>query len=230
MKTTHPLTDVRRWGVAVAIAAIALPLSGCLSLMIPSEPTELPTSHPSTEDPFDDSDDLDDDSDALDTSDGGTLSFAEGADLDSTDFVEWGDGFMMDSDWEVSKPDDGDGGWEYKQVNGDCTAGFWQGMLGDVGTQDDRDATAEVLALILDATAAEVVDYTEVGKFSYQIPDSPGVDHLNIYGETDTGNWLIAARAFATPNSALYIDINCATSSAVDVAEEVFSKNPIVVW
>lgn len=213
---------------SVAVVALAtLPLSGCLFGSIPAQApprgdeTSTPEPIPS-----------DDGSDETDSNAPAALSFDEGDLLSESVYIEWGDGLMADDGWEVTAPDDGNGGWTYGTIDGTCTAQFWQGYTSDVQVTpgDDSASSDAILGTILQADAATITPNAVDGAFSYQVGGNADVAHRQITGQDGDRTWIIAARAFATPGVGVYLIVDCTGGDANAVLSEVVEKNAIVAY
>lgn len=158
---------------STAIAAVAvLSLSGCLYAQIPvGSPTDVPSSSPETDAPSDESS-------------GSTLTFAEGLDLASDTYIEWGDGLVVDEGWKIVSPDDGNGAWTYDTVDGTCTARFWQGYTTDVPVVagDDSASSDAILGVLLQTPTSEVTPLATTGEFSYMAGGNGGVETRQVVG------------------------------------------------
>jgi hypothetical protein len=215
---TAPL---RRAAAATIAVGAALTLSGCLYAQIPeTAPSPRPTAQaPQTEAPVEE------------PAQGSTLTFAEGQDLSSTAYIEWGDGLLADDAWTVVSPDDGNGGWTYGTVDGTCTAQFWQGLISDVPVVSGDDATSSdaILAVLLQAATADITPVANTGEFSYLVGGTGGVENRWVAGEDDDGSWIMAARAFTKTGVGLYVVVDCTgadPSAALDLVNEA---NAVVV-
>lgn len=208
---------------ATALVALAvIPLSGCLAAQIPTEqpasadptvaPSDAPAEEPAGELPS-------------------ALSFDEGQELPPTAYIEWGDALIADDGWVTASPDDGNGGWSYATADGACTAQFWQGLTSDVEVVagDDSASSDAVLAVLLQATAAEVTPVATTGQFSYQVGGSGGVETRQVVGAEGTRTWVIAARAFSATGVGLSVIVDCTSGDASAVLAEVAEKNAVVV-
>ncbi|WP_334152662.1 hypothetical protein [Microbacterium sp.] len=217
-----PSRPLLRLVTIAAVAATTLSLSGCLSAQIPTDvpvsdaPTDAPTDAPADEPTGD-----------LPL----TLGFAEGAELPTTAYIEWGDGLMTDDGWVTESPDDGNGGWSYATADGSCTAQFWQGRTSDVAVVagDDSASSDAVLAVLLQSTAAEITPLATTGEFSYQVGGSGGVEHRQVVGAEGERTWVMAARAFTAVGVGLYVIVDCSAGDAAAIMAEVADKNAIVV-
>jgi len=209
---------------AVSVIALAvLPLSGCLYAQIPANtpdgdgPDPAPTASPTEQASGD-----------LPSS----LTFAAGADLPATAYIEWGDGLVVDDGWKIVKPDDGNGGWTYGTVDDTCTAQFWQGLISDVPTVagDDSVSSDAMLAVILgEADAAAITPLSTTGAFSYQIGGNTDVENRQVEGEAGERKWTMAARAFTATGVGLYVIVDCMGGDIDATMAEVIDKNAIVV-
>lgn len=217
-----PSRRLLRLVTIAAVASTALSLSGCLYAQIPDQaPTidavttdepDAPTDEPTGDLPL-------------------TLGFADGRDLPTTAYIEWGDALMTDDGWVTESPDDGNGGWSYATVDGSCTAQFWQGLTSDVAVVagDDSASSDAVLAVLLQSTAAAITPLATTGEFSYQVGGSGGVEHRQVVGAEGERTWVMAARAFTAVGVGLYVIVDCSAGDATAVMAEVADKNAIVV-
>ncbi|MGO2747877.1 hypothetical protein [Microbacterium sp.] len=216
MDTTRSL----RLTATVIVAFAALPLSGCLAAQIPSEPqTNVePSAAPEPTEP---SSDLP-----------ATLSFADGALLPESAYIEWGDSLMTDDGWEIAGADDGNGNWSYATTDGTCTAQFWQGFTSDVQTTpgDDSASSDAILATLLQTDAASVTPHATDGAFSYQTGGNADVEQRQITGEQDGRVWIMAARAFTATGAGVTLIVDCAGGDAQAVFAEVVDKNAIMAY
>ena len=213
-----------RLTAAAIVAIAALPLSGCLFSSIPTET-------PTIEDPIATPEPTEDDSVETGGDLPSALSFEDGTLLPETAFIEWGDGLMTDDGWEVTSPDDGNGGWAYGTVDGTCTAQFWQGITSDVATTpgDDRASSDAILGVLLQAAAAEISPHAVDGAFTYQMGGARDVAVRQLTGEQDGRTWIMSARAFTATGAGVYVIVDCTGGDANAVLEEVIEKNAILV-
>lgn len=210
--------------VTPALLALgALSLSGCLYSSIPAEPPVVADPIPSP-DPTEDAPSPEGDLPA-------TLSFEDGAALPATAYIEWGDGLMVDDGWEVTAPDDGNGGWSYGTIDGTCTAQFWQGLTSDVQTTpgDDQASSDAVLGVLLQTDAASVAPHAVDESFVYQLGGDRDVAFRQVSGQQDGRSWIMSARAFTATGVGLYVIVDCTGGDANAVLDEVIEKNAIVV-
>ena len=211
---------------AVAVLAFAtLPLSGCLFSAIPSETaaTDEPSNAPSPT------------PEQSDETEGGapaTLSFEDGDLLTDSVYVEWSDGLLADDGWEVTSPDDGNGGWAYGTIDGTCTAQFWQGFTPDIPVTpgDDSASSDAILGTLLQTDAASITPHAVDGAFSYQSTGNTDVANRQITGQDGDRTWIMAARAFATPGLGFYVIVDCTSGDANAILSEVLDKNAIVAY
>lgn len=205
---------------STAIAAVAvLPLSGCLYAQIPAgSPTGAPSSSPETDAPSDERS-------------GSTLTFAEGLDLASDTYIEWGDGLVVDEGWKIVSPDDGNGGWTYGTVDGTCTARFWQGYTTDVPVVagDDSASSDAILGVLLQTPTSEVTPLATTGEFSYMAGGSGGVETRQVVGVDGSRTWLMAARAFTQTGVGLSVVVDCTAADAEATLAAINEENAVVV-
>lgn len=210
---------VRSLLAGLAIAACAIPLSGCLSAAIPDAVEVSPTPSTSPTDDPGGGDPLPDD----------TLTFEAGADLASDSRAEWADGLLSDEGWDYSLPDDGAGTWGYTTVDGSCTATFWQGTVSDLNADDDRGASDAILAITLGLRLDEVTPYAVDGRLSYQTPGNLGLDSRVISFTDEQGDYYVAARGFTGPRLGFSVIVDCETGAGRATVDEVLGANAIVV-
>ncbi|MBT2496322.1 hypothetical protein J7E45_11965 [Microbacterium sp. ISL-59] len=213
----------RRLGTAAAIVTLAiLPLSGCLYAQIPAAaPSSAPS--PGTET---------DGTDAPDAPTGGTtLTFEEGLDLDPDTYIEWGDGFIADEQWEMVSPDDGNGGWTYGTADGTCTVRFWQGHMTDVPVVegDDSASSDAILGVLLETPTSDITPVATTGEFSYMAGGNGGVEMRQVSAVDGSRSWLMAARAFTRTGVGLYTIVDCTANDAEKIMDAVTEANAIVV-
>lgn len=212
-----------RLAAAAIVAVAVLPLSGCLYAQIPSgQPTEnAPSSEPEeTDAPTDE------------PVDGTTLTFAEGLELESSAYIEWGDGFLADDAWKTVSPDDGNGGWTYGTVDGTCTAEFWQGRISDVEVVegDDSASSDAILGVLLQSTTEEITAVATTSEFSYQIGGNGGVENRQLVGTDGDRTWTMAARAFTTTGVGLYVIVDCTGGAGAEATMDLVNDaNAVVV-
>ena len=159
------------------------------------------------------------------------LGFEDGALLPDTAYIEWGDSLLVDDNWDVVSPDDGNGTWTYGTVDGACTAQFWQGFTGDVQTTpgDDSASSDAILATLLQTDAATVTPSAIDGSFSYQVGGNTDVAQRQLTGQQDGRVWIMAARAFTATGVGVYLVVDCTGGDANAVFAEVTDKNAIIV-
>ncbi|KDA06923.1 hypothetical protein DC31_07570 [Microbacterium sp. CH12i] len=212
---------------AIAVVTLAtFPLSGCYpGRSLPPRPAaEESTSSPAptvSDEPTDASSDLP-----------ATLSFDDGGLLPSTTYIEWGDGLMADDGWEITSPDDGNGGWTYGTIDGTCTAQFWQGLASDVDftSGDDKVASDAMLGALLQTDAASISPHAVDGAFAYQIGGNADVANRQVTGQEDGRTWIMAARAFTATGAGVYVIVDCTGGDVKAVLADVIDKNAIVVY
>lgn len=209
------------------IAALALPLSGCLYAQIPAtSPTTLAPL--STETP------PSDDADAGEPADGGalpiTLSFDEGQELPASASVQWGDGLIAHEGWDTHEPDTGGGTWSYVSTDGACVATFWQAFFtaSDAG-DDDEAASDELLSRVTGADLADVAAEADIVKLGYQSGSSLNTDAKRLVAEDASGSVSVTTRVFTKTGVGLYLIVECTGSDGASVTDEVIALNPIIV-
>ncbi|MDQ0727903.1 hypothetical protein [Microbacterium sp. W4I20] len=222
MTRTPQVAPLLRLAAAAVVAVAVLPLSGCLYAQIPvgqstggpSSPDPEPSEEPSEE-----------------PSAGSTLTFAEGLELESTAYIEWGDGFLTDEAWKSVSPDDGNGGWTYGTLDDTCTAQFWQGRTSDVPVVagDDSASSDAILGVLLDSPTEDVTGLATTGEFSYLVGGAGGVETRQVVGEEDERSWLIAARAFTQTGVGLYVIVDCTGADATATLDLVNEANAVIV-
>lgn len=225
MKRMRSVTPTFRLAAASVVAIAILPLSGCLSGSIPSE-TPVIEDPPSSPEPTTERESVETDGDLP-----ATLSFDDGTLLPETAYVEWGDGLRADDGWEVTAPDDGNGGWTYGTIDGTCTAQFWQGLVSDVPTTpgDDRTSSDAILGVLLESDATEISPHAVDGAFTYQLGGGRDVAFRQLTGEQDGRTWIMSARAFTATGAGVYVIVDCTGGDANAVLDEVIEKNAILV-
>lgn len=166
---------------------------------------------------------------------GDDLSFEAGNDLTAGTVAQFSDPFVVDSDWTVVSPDDGQGNWSYLDPSGLCTVSFHQGGMGGevaVTTGDDRATTQDFLAVVLKTDASTIAGKATDSTISYNFEDLGTVDTLLMQGTDDDGsNWKLAGRAFGELDSGLYVDVTCKPGGDLDsVYDTVTTKAAITVY
>lgn len=218
------MSKLRTFPATLALVAFAaLPLTGCVYNAIPAESsapaaTATPDSSPIPTTPESDSN--------LPA----TLTFADGDLLPESAYIQWSDSLMLDDGWTTTSSDDGNGGWEYGTADGTCTARFWQGLIADEQAipGDDSASSDEILAMILNADAAEVTPHAVDGNFAYQSRSNLSAEHRQVTGQQDGRTWIVAARALSSVGAGFYLIVNCEGGDANAVFTEVVEKNPLV--
>ncbi|WP_285363463.1 hypothetical protein [Microbacterium sp. LMC-P-041] len=227
MTRISQVSPLVRLAAASVVALAVLPLSGCLYAQIPvnvpdgdgpdPSPTAIPSEQPSDEPSGD-----------LPSS----MTFADGADIPASAYIQWGDGFVVDDGWKIVKPDDGNGGWTYGTVDDTCTAQFWQGLIPDVPTVagDDSVSSDAMLAVILgEADAAAITPLSTTGGFSYQVGGNADVENRQVLGQEADRQWAMAARAFTATGVGLYVIVDCTGGDIDATMAEVIDKNAVVI-
>lgn len=206
-----------RLAAAAIVTVIALPLVGCFSTQIPAASPSTASS-PTASPP-------------VSETSRSTLTFDEGAELSPTAFIQWGDGFMTDEDWQTVSPDDGNGGWTYGTLDGACTAEFWQGTITDPPMVDGDDSASsdQILALIVQSSAEEITPLATTGEFSTPVGGAGGVENRQVTGAEGDRSWMIAVRAFSQMDAVLYVIVDCTGADATATMDVVNEKNSIVV-
>lgn len=206
-----------RLAAATIVTVVVLPLSGCFSAQIPAASTPA-TSTPAESPP-------------ASGTPRSTLTFDEGAELSPTAFIEWGDGFITDENWQTVSPDDGNGGWTYATLDGSCTAEFWQGNISDAPMVDGDDSASsdQILALMVQSSAEEVAPLATTGQFSHLVGGAGGVDNRQVTGQEGDRSWMIAVRAFTQTEAVLYVIVDCMVVDAAATMDVVNEKNAIIV-
>ena len=215
-------TSGGRLAAAIIVGLAVLPLSGCLYAQIPEHSTIVDDDPIPTDDPVDEP--------TEEPVDG--MSFADGATLSPSSYVEWGDGFFADDSWKIVKPDDGNGGWTYGTVDGTCTAQFWQGHIDNIMTAGDDSVSSDaMMATFLEggATTAEITPLASTSGFSYQTAGNTAVENRMVSGSGDGVEWTLAARAFTAVGVGLYVVVDCTGGNIDAVWDEVVSKNAVVI-
>ncbi|AZS42132.1 hypothetical protein ABTZ44_07900 [Microbacterium oxydans] len=205
---------------AAAVATLAvLSLSGCLYAQIPTgSPSDAPSAGTETDAP-------------ADGPSGSTLTFAEGLDLTSDTYIEWGDGLVVDDGWKIVAPDDGNGGWTYGTVDGTCTARFWQGHTTDVAVVpgDDSASSDAILGVLLQMPTADITPLATTGEFSYMAGGNGGVETRQVVGVDGSRTWLMAARAFTQTGVGLSVIVDCTAGDAEATMAKINEENAVVV-
>lgn len=215
-------TSGGRLAAAIIVGVVALPLSGCLYAQIPANPPAVdgPTSTPvPSDEPAED---------GIPT----TMSFADGADLPSTAYIQWGDGLMFDDGWKSVAPDDGNGGWTDGTIDDTCTARFWQGLASDVDMTpgDDEVSSDAVLAQVVGGTtSASVTLLATTVQLGYQTGGTPLVDARQLTGTRDGHDWSITARAFTATGAGVFVIVDCVGGDVDAVFDEIVEKNAIII-
>jgi hypothetical protein len=215
--------SVLRLAAAAVVLASPLLLSGCFPKPDVSNAVRLDV--PAT-------DGADVEIDDEDVAAGGGLSFADGASLTASSTAEWGDGMVLDDDWTLTSPDDGNGNWGYTSADGSCTVAFWQGSIGDVDTSsgDDRIVSDEMLATLLSASDADIAEYGFDTGFAYQIPGNDEAEARAIVGDDGTTQWIMAARALSGPGLGFTVTIDCTGGDdPEDVLDDVNELSALIV-
>lgn len=216
---------IARLLTASALLAAGALLSGCIAASIPDKSVARPTpietsSAPATPTPTS--------SPTSTPKPSATLTFADGARLPKSTYIEWGDGLAFDKGWSVNSPDDGNGNWSYINTDRSCTASFWQGRIIDSASADDRAASDVVLATFLKADVSQLAGKAGNSTFPYMTPGNTGADMRQLRGKESWGTWVLGARAFLATQTAMYIIVDCKNENAETVAKEVFTKSAIV--
>ncbi|MFK4852602.1 hypothetical protein ACI3KT_13290 [Microbacterium sp. ZW T6_19] len=215
-------TSGGRLAAAIVVGLAVLPLSGCLYAQIPEHPTIVDYEPVPTDEPTDEP------ATGLPTS----MSFADGADLPSTAYVEWGDGFFADDGWKVTKADDGNGGWAYGTVDDVCIAQFWQGDISSLPLVpgDDGASSDALLAYVLgNSTAAEVTPLADTVTLGYGAGGDPSLEARQVVGADSGRDWYITARAFTATGYGVYLITDCTGGDVAATFAEVVEKNPVVI-
>lgn len=213
-------TSGSRVAAAIVVGLAVVPLSGCLYAQIPEHPPiidyePVPTDEPTDEPSGDPSTGLP-----------AMMSFADGADLPPTAYVQWGDGLFGDDGWNLTSPDDGNGNWGYTSADGLCTVAFWQGRLDGLETTagDDQALTDDVLEYFvgtgLDAQTAAL---------RYQSGGDRVVD-ARIASWTESGHErAVISRAFGVPNVGMYLSLDCTGGDILLVMNDLIDKNAVMI-
>ena len=223
MTRTSQVSPLLRLAAAAVVVTVALPLSGCLFSQIPAEGPSgsAPSSGPETTD-----------EPTEQPSGGSTLTFAEGQELSSSAYIEWGDGFLTDEAWETVTPDDGNGGWTYGTVDGTCTAQFWQGLTSDVAVVagDDSASSDAILGVLLQTAVADITAIATTGEFSYLVGGAGGVETRQVVGTEGDRTWTISARAFTKTGVGLYVIVDCTGGIGAEATMDLVNEaNAVVV-
>jgi hypothetical protein len=165
----------------------------------------------------------------------GDLTFEAGDDLEPGILAQFADPFVVDSEWKVASPDDGNGNWSYLDPSGLCTVSFHQGALSAatvVADGDDRATTTSFLADVLSTDQQTIEDKASDSIISYNFEGAGEVDTLLLQGTDDDGsNWKLAGRAFGVLGSGLYVDVTCDAGGDVEaVYDTVTTKAAITVY
>ncbi len=218
-------TSGGRLAAAIVVGLAVLPLSGCLYAQIPEQPDIIDYDPVPSPAPTDESG----------GSDGGVptaMSFADGADIPSSAYIQWGDGLMFDDGWKSVSPDDGNGHWTDGTIDDTCTAQFWQGFTSDVAVVDGDDSASSdaMIAQILgDATTAEITAVAATVQLGYQTGGNPALDARQVVGASDGHDWMITARAFTATGVGVSVIVDCQGGDVAATFAEVVDKNAVIV-
>lgn len=225
-RTSAPVRAPRVLAAAALVAVSTITLSGCFGFGAPDSAAPSPESSRSPE-PTSTTGDQ-----PVDGTTGPTLTFAQGSDLTTGDFVQWSDGFMTDEGWQIDTPDDGNGSWTYRTVDGACTVQFWQGTTAGTPVAesgDDSLASDELLALVLGSDAATVSPAAGTDAFSYQLSGTGAVENRFVTGDDGEHAWMLSARAFTALDAGLWQLIDCTGGDPGAVRSDVQDKSAVIL-
>jgi hypothetical protein len=152
----------------------------------------------------------------------GSLSFADGNDLDPYEVQRFTETFAEKGDWVLSEPNDSKE-WKYVDSEGLCTVTFhWANFNDrvDVTDGDDRATTESYTAVSLGWDFSAVQGRLSQVELDYAYPNSGAhTDFLVISGSDGAGiNWVQASRAFGVSGIGMYVDVTCTSGGDVDAA------------
>jgi hypothetical protein len=219
-------TSGGRLAAAIIVGLAVLPLSGCLYAQIPEHP-------PTDQDPITTDEPIDEPTDEPADGFPSSMSFDDGADVPSTAYIEWADGFFADDGWKITKPDDGNGGWAYGTIDDVCIAQFWQGDISSLPLVDGDDSASSdaVLAYVLgdSTTAADITPLAGTVQLGYGAGGAPSLDARQVVGADDGRDWYITARAFTATGYGVYLITDCTGGDIAATFSEIVEKNPVVI-
>lgn len=210
-------SPLRRLLAVSLVAAVALPLSGCVLPLPQPEPQPTVEPEPTAE------------ADKLAPGElPATLGFDDGELLPQTANIQWGDSLAFEEEWITVAPKNDQGMWVRRNTDLDCTVDYWEGTLDDPTYADlgDRAGSDALVALLANAPADMIhTDASDI-TLRYQPDGEYTVEARGIKGET----WAIAARAFTHINRGVYAHIRCIEGSDPQVIlTEVAENNPLII-
>ena len=164
-----------------------------------------------------------------------SLSFEAGNDLPAGSLPQFGENLSGNTDWQVSATDDGTGSWAYTSSDGLCQAIFNQNRLDDsvaVLPDDDRATTDALLSHLLKLSPEELATGVVDGAVGYgELGQASNTDMRAVAAsDPGSGQWLVAARAFAGVGIGLSIDLACKPGAdSPQVFAEVLAGTTVVV-
>ncbi|WP_147305422.1 DUF4190 domain-containing protein [Subtercola boreus] len=162
------------------------------------------------------------------------ITFAAGSTLRAGIVPHISDGLLGDKLWKLTTPKT-DGTWVYSSKDERCTTTFHEGALAadlDITAGDDLATTDSYLAALTSSSASDVADYADDDYIALGQPDdSTIVDTRRLAGNDSSGRPHVAvARAFATLNQGVSINIACDTKSqAIDAYDHVLTETALLV-
>lgn len=163
------------------------------------------------------------------------LTFEAGNDLPAGSQPQFGENLSANPDWQVASADDGEGSWAYTSIDGLCQAAFSQHRLEGTVTSipdDDRATTDALLAHLLTLSPDELATGVVDGTVGYGELGQPATTDVRAVAasDPDSGQWLMAARAFASLGIGLSVDLACKPGADSPlVFAEVLAGTTIVV-
>ncbi|WP_111721013.1 hypothetical protein [Homoserinimonas sp. OAct 916] len=163
------------------------------------------------------------------------LTFEAGNSLPADSLPQFGENLSGNTDWQVSSPDDGTGSWAYTSSDGLCQALFSQHRLDEsVPTiaDDDRATTDALLKHLLKLSPEELATGVIDGTVGYgELGNGSTTDVRAVAASNpDSGQWLMAARAFAAAGIGLSVDLACKPGAdSPQVFGEVLAGTTVVV-
>lgn len=163
------------------------------------------------------------------------LTFEAGNTLPADSLPQFGENLSGNSDWQITAPDDGTGNWAYASADGLCQAAFNQHHLDESVTSvpdDDRATTDALLTHLLKLSPEELATGVVDGTVGYgELGQAATTDVRAVAAsDPDSGQWLMAARAFAAVGIGLSVDLACKPGAdSPQVFAEVLAGTTVVV-
>lgn len=143
------------------------------------------------------------------------------------------EGFLGESTWTYSSPDDGQGHWGYTEDATGCTLDFYQNQLSPAAAAgaDDTAATVTHLAELLGVTATDLQTNANAVTWASDSPIGNDVETLSVLQSSDVSTRFTMGRAFRSAGAGMAAVIVCPTNEqAVAVSAQVIAQASVLAY